>query len=50
MQVEVQLDETDTIWHFDMPGISVLKDSELAEEVKASNDRYHEVCSCNVGA
>jgi len=47
--VEVQLDETDTIWHFDMPGISVLKDSELAEEVKASNDRYHEMLKNRAG-
>ena len=42
-QVTFQLSETDTIWHFDVPGVSVSRDSELAEEVTMRNERYEEV-------
>ena len=45
LQVTFQLSETDTIWHFDMPGVSVSRDSELAEQVTMRNERYEEVCS-----
>ena len=40
----MQLAETDTIWHLDMPGVSVSKDSEIAEDIRAKNEKYHEVC------
>ena len=42
-QVNVKLSETDTIWHLDMPGISVSKDSDIAEEVRMRNKKYEEV-------
>ena len=39
------LSETDTIWHLDIPGTSVAKDSDLAQEVTERNEKYDEVSS-----
>ncbi|XP_065069887.1 dynein axonemal intermediate chain 4-like isoform X2 [Rhopilema esculentum] len=47
--VNVKLSETDTIWHLDMPGISVSKDSDIAEEVRMRNKKYEELLKNRAG-
>ena len=42
-QVNITLEETDTIWILDIPGISVSEASEGAEEIKERNKQYDQV-------
>lgn len=47
--VPVKLTETDTIWHLNLPGTSVFKDSECAQDVKKQNERYEELLKNRAG-
>ena len=37
------IEETETMWLLDIPGISVCEDSEVAQSVNQANRRYSEV-------
>jgi len=48
-KISITLEETDTIWHFDVPGVSVNEHSEEATAVKEANKRYDQLCDNRAG-
>ena len=42
-QVQITLEETDTIWHLDIPGVTVSSSDDNAEDIKERNQQYEAV-------
>ena len=43
----ITLEETDTIWHLDIPGVSVSDKSDNAVEIREQNEKYEQVICFN---
>eukprot|EP00111_Clytia_hemisphaerica_P020905 TCONS_00061658-protein len=48
-KVNITLEETDTVWILDIPGVSVSEASEGAEEIKERNRKYDQLCANRAG-